>query len=109
MNRPWHTLALGLACAALVILAGCASRTGGYYKDDGPGDRIPVDIESIPDAVPRVEHPAAANFRPYEVFGVRYQPLAENQPYRQEGIASWYGRKFHGENTANGETTTCTA
>lgn len=97
-------LAVGLLCAALAILAGCASRSGGYYKDDGPGDRIPPDIASIPDAVPRIERHAPANFRPYEVFGIRYVPIGEDQPYRQEGVASWYGRKFHGEKTANGET-----
>lgn len=103
-TRLAQRLALGLLGAALVVLAGCASRSGGYYKDDGPGRDIPADIASIPDAVPRLERHAPANFRAYEVFGVRYVPIAENQPYRQEGIASWYGRKFHGEKTANGET-----
>ena len=103
-TRLHHRLALGLLGAALLILAGCASRSGGYYKDDGPGSDVPADIASIPDAVPRVEPHAAANFRPYDVFGVRYVPIGENQAYRQEGVASWYGRKFHGEKTANGET-----
>jgi rare lipoprotein A len=102
MSRPFRRLALGLFCLTLVILAGCASR--GRYATDGVGDHIPADIAAIPDAVPRIEHPAPSNFRPYEVFGVRYVPLAENQPYRKEGVASWYGRKFHGEKTANGET-----
>lgn len=90
----------------LAILVGCASRPGGggYYKDDGPGSNIPADIESIPDAIPRVEPHAPANFRPYVVFGQRYVPIQENQPYRQVGVASWYGRKFHGQKTANGET-----
>ncbi len=103
-RRAARGLALGLLGAALVVLAGCASRSGGYYKDDGPGRDIPADIESIPDAVPRIERHAPANFRAYEVFGVRYIPIGEDQPYRQEGLASWYGRKFHGERTANGET-----
>ncbi|MFT0532702.1 septal ring lytic transglycosylase RlpA family protein [Castellaniella hirudinis] len=98
-----HAL-LGLLCVLMLILAGCASRSGGYYKDDGPGSRIPPDIAAIPDARPRIERHAPANFRPYDVFGVRYFPIAENQAYRQEGIASWYGRKFHGAKTANGET-----
>ena len=102
--RLRQRLALGLLGAALLVLVGCASRSGGYYKDDGPGNDIPADIASIPDAVPRLERHAPANFRAYEVFGVRYIPIAEDQPYRQEGIASWYGRKFHGEKTANGET-----
>jgi rare lipoprotein A len=103
MSRPFRRLALGLCCVTLAVLAGCASR-GRYYGSDGIGDHIPANIAAIPDAVPRIEHPAPANFRPYEVFGVQYVPLAENQPYRKEGIASWYGRKFHGERTANGET-----
>ncbi len=90
----------------LVVLAGCSSspRSGGYYKDDGPGGDIPANMLSTPDAVPRIEPYAPANFRPYQVFGVRYVPISENRGYRQEGMASWYGRKFHGEKTANGET-----
>ncbi|MGB3426202.1 MAG: septal ring lytic transglycosylase RlpA family protein [Castellaniella sp.] len=104
MSGTVRRLALALLGAALVVLAGCASRSGGYYKDDGPGSNIPADIAAIPDAVPRIERHAPANFRPYEVFGVRYLPIGENQAYRQEGVASWYGRKFHGEKTANGET-----
>lgn len=104
MNGSRVLIGLGL-CAALVLVAGCASRSGGgYYKDDGPGSDIPADILSVPDAVPRVETHARANFRPYTVFGQRYIPIGENQHYRQTGMASWYGRKFHGEKTANGET-----
>lgn len=101
--RTVHAIALFLCVA---ILAGCSStgtRKGGYYKDDGPGSNIPADIEAIPDAVPRLERHAKANFRPYVVFGKRYVPVSDEQPFRQEGTASWYGRKFHGKKTANGE------
>lgn len=102
----WIRPAKFLLCIMLAILAGCASRPGGggYYKDDGPGSNIPADIDSIPDAIPRIETHAPANFRPYEVFGERYIPVRENQAYREVGVASWYGRKFHGQKTANGET-----
>lgn len=41
--------------------------------------------------------------RPYEVDGIRYYPLRDYQGYRERGIASWYGREFHGLNTSNGE------
>lgn len=96
------------ACCFLLILAGCAgsgkSRGGGYYKDDGPGDNIPANIAAIPDAVPRIETHARANMRPYVVFGRRYVPISDERPFRQTGVASWYGRKFHGNSTANGET-----
>src|SRR5690606_6829995 len=76
-------------CAALAILGGCASRSGGgggYYKADGPGSDIPSDIQSIPNATPRIETHARANCRPYTVFGKRYVPIGENQPYRQTGV-----------------------
>jgi len=77
---------------------------GGYYKDDGPGDEIPDNLDSIPNAVPRVEplHKAAA--RPYTVFGKSYVPQTRIQTFRQEGVASWYGKKFHGQKTSIGET-----
>lgn len=95
------------ACSALLVLAGCAGSgksRGAYYKDDGPGSDIPADIASIPDAVPRIETYAPANMRPYVVFGTRYVPISDDRPFRQTGVASWYGRKFHGNPTANGET-----
>lgn len=99
---PWRLL---LAAVCLAILAGCSSspRKGGYYKDDGPGGNIPANVLSTPDAVPRIEPFAPANMRPYLVFGQRYVPISDNRGFRQEGIASWYGRKFHGQSTANGE------
>lgn len=42
--------------------------------------------------------------KPYEVDGQRYNPLRDHQGFRQEGLASWYGKKFHGRLTSNGET-----
>lgn len=41
--------------------------------------------------------------KPYEVDGKRYDPLRDHQGFSQRGIASWYGRKFHGRKTSNGE------
>jgi len=41
--------------------------------------------------------------KPYEVDGKRYQPLRDHQGFQQRGMASWYGRKFHGRKTSNGE------
>src|SRR5690606_33237751 len=96
-----------LLLTGLLVLAGCSGpsgRGGGYYKDDGPGSNIPANIESIPDAVPRVEKHSPANFKPYVVFGKRYVPVSDERPFHQTGKASWYGRKFHGKKTANGET-----
>lgn len=80
-----------------------AARPGGYYKDDGPGAN-PPDLDRIPDAQPRREplHRFANN--PYQVFGKDYVPMRVAGTYRERGIASWYGRRYHGQKTSNGET-----
>ena len=76
----------------------------GYYKDDGPGEAPPANLDAIPDAraAPRAAHRFAN--RPYTVFGRDYVPATTLRPYKERGIASWYGRKFHGEKTSIGET-----
>jgi rare lipoprotein A len=91
--------------ALLLLLAGCGStpeRGGGYYKDDGPGARVP-DLASIPDAVPRPEPLHRWANRPYERFGKRYVPLTRVGAFQQRGVASWYGKRFHGNPTSSGE------
>jgi rare lipoprotein A len=75
-----------------------------YYKDDGPGDSVPANIDAIPDAVPRLEPLSRFANRPYTVLGKDYVPATSLRPYKERGIASWYGRKFHGQKTSNGET-----
>ncbi|MEW6512768.1 MAG: septal ring lytic transglycosylase RlpA family protein [Pseudomonadota bacterium] len=79
------------------------SKGGGYYQDDGPLDAIPVDLAAIPDAVPRDEPLHRFANRPYNVLGRDYVPLQARTHFRQQGVASWYGRKFHGQNTSSGE------
>ena len=78
-------------------------KPGGYYEDDGPAANTPDDLGGVADAVPRWEPLNRGNTRPYEVLGKRYVPFTTHQPYRERGIASWYGKKFHGNKTANGE------
>ncbi len=41
--------------------------------------------------------------KPYKVLGKWYQPLPHSEGFRQRGVASWYGRDFHGKKTSNGE------
>lgn len=99
-----------LFLSVLGLVAGCAnhssssSRGGGYYKDDGPSTHLPKNLHAIPNATPRIERHAPANMRPYTVLGQHYTPLTADAPFRQTGNASWYGKKFHGRKTANGET-----
>src|SRR5690349_13482611 len=76
---------------------------GKYYLDDGPGVNPPANLDAIPDAVPRVESLHRAANRPYAVFGREYVPATSLRPYHERGVASWYGRKFHGQKTSTGE------
>jgi rare lipoprotein A len=95
--------ALGLIGALAVGLGGCGGLGPDYGGDrDGPGE--PRDVSRVPDAVPRVE-PLSRGGNPesYVVFGDRYYPLRDSKGFVERGIASWYGRKFHGRNTSNGE------
>jgi rare lipoprotein A len=61
------------------------------------------DLERIPDAQPRAEPLARFANNPYVVFGKEYVPERSVRTFRQRGLASWYGRKFHGQRTSSGE------
>ncbi|MCX8086075.1 MAG: septal ring lytic transglycosylase RlpA family protein [Rhodocyclaceae bacterium] len=75
---------------------------GGFYLDDGPLDHA-IDLDAIPDAVPKPEPLHRFANRPYAVLGREYVPMTAPAPFRQSGIASWYGRRYHGQKTASGE------
>ena len=79
------------------------TRPGGYYLDDGPGDNPPANLDSIPEPTPRFEplHRAAA--RPYVAMGRSYTPMTGLAPYKARGLATWYGRRYHGKQTSSGE------
>jgi len=78
-------------------------RGGGFYKDDGPAEDIPDNLDEIPDAEPRWEPLHKPAMKPYVVLGKEYVPNTEVRPYKARGIASWYGKKFHGQKTSIGE------
>lgn len=80
-----------------------ASKSGGYYLDDGPGDNPPKDIDSIPNAIPKNEPYLARTTKPYKALGATYTPMTTWQPYKERGVASWYGKRYHGRKTASGE------
>ncbi len=91
--------------ASLLLLSGCASKENSRYsikQDRGPDQA--VDMSKVPDAVPRHEPQSRwGNKSPYQVLGKRYYVLPSAEGYRERGIASWYGKKFHGHTTSNGE------
>ena len=79
-----------------------AAATASSVKDSGP--EIPLNVDHIPDAVPINEpRTSAGNKNPYEVLGKTYHLVANSHGFEQQGYASWYGKKFHGQKTSNGE------
>lgn len=112
-RQSLHILMLLLASLPL-LLTGCSSKAPQPGLASLPAPTAPsrpdrdgpplhqVDVSKIPDAVP-TPHVGPYKANPYEVFGVRYVPMQDGRNYRETGLASWYGTKFHGQLTANGE------
>ncbi|MGR9089361.1 MAG: septal ring lytic transglycosylase RlpA family protein [Gammaproteobacteria bacterium] len=97
--RPSVFAAFGVVLAASAALfSGCAV----VVERDGPP---PVKPRPAPDAAATHEPPSRyGNPESYEVFGTRYYTLKSSVGFRERGVASWYGTKFHGRRTSSGET-----
>jgi rare lipoprotein A len=76
--------------------------SGGYLAGDGPGADAP-NLDAIPDAVPKAEPLHRYANRPYSALGKTYTPRQTTGNYKERGIASWYGKKFHGQRTSIGD------
>ncbi len=99
-----------IAALIAITLAGCSSapsrpsaRPGGYYLDDGPGANPPANLDSVPEPTPKVEPINRFTSRPYVVLGRTYTPYTQLTPYKARGVASWYGKRYHGQKTSSGE------
>jgi len=94
-------LMLTLAAAMLVTACG-----GANVRGDGPPSSGSARIPDLPgDAVPRPEARSKYGNGPvYEVLGKRYSVMPSSSGYEERGVASWYGKKFHGNLTSNRET-----
>ena len=85
--------------SVFLLLNGCMH----VHTKDGPPNYY-VDETKIPNAVPRVEALSRIGNKPYyTVFGTRYYVMSNSTGYEEQGIASWYGTKFHSHHTSNGE------
>ncbi len=76
---------------------------GAYLEGDGPDANVPANLDAVPDAVVRDEPLHRYANRPYKALGREYTPLANVGDYKEKGIASWYGKKFHGQRTSTGD------
>ncbi len=123
MSQRFFPIAPLFVALAAVWLTGCTSapmktaqveeegrvlppyKGGAYYKDDGPGANPPANIAAIPDATPREETAHSGASKPYKALGKTYTPISPDKAkeYKARGLASWYGRKYHGKDTAIGE------
>ena len=109
--HPWtRTSSIpGLACryarTVLVLLTvGMVLSACGRSPTVDGAPRGSVDVASVPDALPKVEPRSRyGNPSSYTVLGKRYYTLGTSNGYRERGIASWYGTKFHGRRTSSGD------
>lgn len=108
-NGPQTRWPLLVASLLSLCLAACTSTdSGGRYaldRDAPPDGDVQLDPDNIPDAVPVFEpRTPAGNKTPYTVLGETYNVMPESTGYEAVGKVSWYGKKFHGYKTSNGET-----
>lgn len=94
-----------IIAVAIIGLSACSTGTSSRYtqKQDSAPEFKYGELDMV-DATPRFEPYAPANFRPYTVFGTYYTPMRSSKGFEEYGQASWYGQKFHGHLTSNGET-----
>src|SRR6185312_11075170 len=109
LPRPLRAV---LAATLVAVLCGCASgprapqraAVDGGGERDGAGANPPSDLAGRADAEPRIESIRAGGAnKPYQVQGRTYVPETRDVAFHERGLASWYGRKFHGKTTSSGE------
>jgi len=99
---PWHTRRV-LPAVLIASLSACSTTTREYPNDDY-GPKTPVDVSQVPDAIPQdVPYSRYGNPDSYTVRGITYHVKKDADGYREKGLASWYGLKFHGKRTSSGE------
>jgi len=87
-----------------LLLVGCSSTDQGRYSiDDDVAPKAPITVEHLEDAHPKYEPISLGGNKDYQLRGESYQIVKEPKGFKQQGIASWYGKKFHGHLTSNGE------
>ena len=106
--RPFRSIAL---CSLALLLSACASRAPPIHQSqsqppprDGAHPQTPAGLDQVPDAVPRIEPIRLGGpNKPYDALGRSYVPLTHDAALREQGLASWYGHKYHGRPTSSGE------
>lgn len=104
MQKKLYKLGAALSIAAI---AGCSTteNTGGgrYTIADDVAPTTPISVEHIENAHPRYEAYSASGNSNYTLRGQRYTIITDPRGFTETGKASWYGQKFQGHRTSNGE------
>jgi len=103
----WRYILCVSVLSTLLVACSSSQRTTPSSRYSQAQDSAPfqaVDVSTVQDAVPRVEPKSRyGNPSSYVVRGKRYHTLASSKEYKERGVASWYGTKFHGHRTSSGE------
>ena len=103
-RRLLKQLWISAACCAAVASAACSTYRYASATEQSDVAPYPSDRPLWQDAIPRPDpFLAEGNRSPYEVNGALYTVHGSARGYREQGVASWYGMKFQGRHTANGE------
>ncbi|MGR6860998.1 septal ring lytic transglycosylase RlpA family protein [Aliivibrio salmonicida] len=96
-----------------LVLTGCASEppksstdepnAGRYQINNDIAPDMPISVKHIEDSHPRYEPKSLYGNKDYTLLGKDYPIVKEPKGFTQEGKSSWYGKKFHGHKTSNGE------
>ncbi len=95
--RAAFTAASPLSCIAVAILMAFLFQACSVLSRDS----YP---EPVSEPRPATQPAQPGHTKPYRVNGSWYKPLSHARGFEEQGIASWYGKKFHGRKTSNGET-----
>lgn len=101
---PTPTVTTGGTPSTYPCIYNAKSGSGAFYKDDGPMADFPANMDQALEPIPRWESFHKWANRPYTVLGLSFTPQDQIGQSKEQGMASWYGRKFHGQKTSIGET-----
>ncbi len=102
--RNFRLVLLSLTVILFISACGTAKKNRYSIHQDRAPDKN-IDISHVPDAIPQnAPRSKYGNPSSYNVRGRTYRVMKTNQGYRARGVASWYGKKFHGHRTSSGET-----
>lgn len=111
----WSSLTRALILLSVVLLTACGTTSppsnsstqpnAGRYEMENDSPLLePLDLSRVRPVIPKAEpRTLAGNKSPYTINGRTYRVMENEAGYSATGFASWYGRKFHGHLTSNGE------